>query len=175
MAQQVENSTNELLQNPLQKQHKTARTNIIELETNDALFNDLQSCVILETVNRESTESVSMIVEGLGFHNVSIRGLSSTSFLEIFQSEENMESIDLDFLEIGFKVLRKLNWEDLIPPRKVWIECRGLPATFWTEGNFKKLCHNLGHILQYPLQWMKITNIKIHLFLLKPRYNSMLT
>lgn len=67
------------------------------------------------------------LVEGLGFDDVIVRGLSSFKFLAYFYLEEDLKKVDLDFLSIGFKTVRRLDTSDLIPSRKAWIEIRGIP------------------------------------------------
>lgn len=119
------------------------------LNINEAYTKELERCVILETVKMESVSSVSMIVEGLGFEDVEIRCLSGVCFIAFFKFEENLEGIDLDFLKVGFKKVRKVVWEDLVPTRKVWVECRGIPLIAWSEENCNVLCSNLGHIVQF--------------------------
>lgn len=100
-------------------------------------------------VNRETMESVSSIVEGLGFQNVTIRALTGRVFLAYFEDEEDSEHMDINFLEIGFQKVRRVQWKDLIPSRKVWIEIRGLPLIAWTEVNYQELLKNWGEILQF--------------------------
>lgn len=69
-----------------------------------------------------------VLVEGLGFENVLIRGIDSKTFLAYFQMEDNLDKVDLDFLVIAFHKVRKVQWEDLIPTRRTWVECRGIPT-----------------------------------------------
>lgn len=64
--------------------------------------------MIFETVQEETVSTVGLLVEGLGFDNVIIRGLGSKSFLAYFQLEESLEKIDLDFLGIAFQAVRKV-------------------------------------------------------------------
>lgn len=54
-----------------------------------------------------------MIVEGLGFKELIIRGITSKRFVIYFPNEELLSSQDLDFLAIGFESIRKASWEDL--------------------------------------------------------------
>lgn len=95
----------------------------------------------------EEVETVEMLVEGLGFNNVEVRALSSKNFILYFPFEEDLENIDLDFLSIGFVEVRRVKRNDLIPVRKVWVECRGLPMIAWTEINFCTLLRKLGDII----------------------------
>lgn len=97
----------------------------IQLRVNESFTKELETSLVLETINKETVESMSLIVEGLGFDNVSIRGISSKSFLVYFFSVENLDSLDLGFLEIGFTKVKKASSQDLISTRKSWIECRG--------------------------------------------------
>ena len=89
------------------------------------------------------------IVQGLGFRDVVIRGISSTKFLAYLDSLALIEEEDLDFLKIGFMEVRKVVNADLIPPRKVWLELRGLPIIGWTEGNLVQLVRKWGSIISF--------------------------
>ncbi|KAL1815493.1 hypothetical protein ACET3Z_018067 [Daucus carota] len=59
------------------------------------------------------------------------------------------DNIDLDFLEIGFKKVLKAVGLELLPTRKSWLECRGLPIVTWTEDIFVKLISKWGRISQF--------------------------
>lgn len=120
-----------------------AKSDSIILQVNKSFASELGNSLVLETTNSEIVESVSLIVEGLRFDKVLIRGISSTLFLALFYLEDNLDSLDLDFLESGFKKVTKAKCEDIVPTRKTWIECRGLPATLWLESNFESICHNI--------------------------------
>lgn len=62
---------------------------------------------MLETVKDETVKRVFMIVEGLGFEEIHIRGLNSKFFLEFFKEVINMDDIDIDFLKSGLKISGK--------------------------------------------------------------------
>lgn len=79
------------------------------LQVNKSFEQELQNCVILKTVNKETVESVSMIVEGLEFENVLIRGLNRQKFLAIINMEDRLDNVDLSFLEIGFTEVTEVN------------------------------------------------------------------
>lgn len=87
------------------------------------------------------------LVEGLGFKDVIIRGLSSYRYIVHFSYEENLEHIDIDFLKIGFNEVRKIEDRDLLPARRVWVECRGIPMSAWTEDNFQIIMKRWGNVL----------------------------
>lgn len=125
------------------------KPDMLQLSTNETFVTEVGCSLLLHTVNRETTESVGVIVEGLGFEGVRIRGLSSSTFLAYFSLEEDLNSLDVDFLKIGFKEVHKVDWADLKPSRKVWIECRGLPLVAWKEDNFSKIVDKWGKILDY--------------------------
>lgn len=77
---------------------------VITLEENRSFVRELESSVIPETINKVTVDSVSLIVEGLGFKDVKIRGINSQSFLACFYLEENLDARDFNFLEIGSKM-----------------------------------------------------------------------
>lgn len=79
---------------------------------------------------------------------MAIKGISSKSFLAYFH-EEDMDKLDISFLKIGFANVRKTELEDLIPMRKTWVECRGLPIIVWSENNFIEIVKRWGSILQF--------------------------
>lgn len=66
---------------------REVKTPNIKLEVNESFTRELNVRVILETMNKKMVEMVSMIVEGLGFANVLIRGVSNKSFLGFFHLE----------------------------------------------------------------------------------------
>ncbi|WOG85096.1 hypothetical protein DCAR_0104283 [Daucus carota subsp. sativus] len=121
----------------------------IRLEANEDLKSELDNCLCLITAKPETVESVEFIVEGLGFRDAVIRGMSSTKFLAYFDSLALISEEDLDFLSIGFMEVRKVKDTDLIPPRKVWLEFRGLPIIGWTEQNFAQLVKNWGPVISF--------------------------
>lgn len=105
--------------------------------------------MILETVPDETVAIVETLVEGMGFDGVIIRGLNRKTFLAYFHLEDSLENIDLDFLGVAFHKVRKVHWEDLIPARHTWVECRGIPAILWIEENLRALFKDLGNVLQF--------------------------
>lgn len=119
----------------------------VSLQNNSNYTTEIEKCLIIETIKQETVESVGLIVEGLGFEDVQIRELNSKSFLAYFEYEDNLEHVDMDFLEIGFSKVKQVIWEDLIPSRKTWVECRGLPIGLWTEDNLKALIGDWGDII----------------------------
>lgn len=97
----------------------TAKVPLLNLNVNSEFLMELKSCLLLKTVKEESTETVRCIVEGLGYKDTEIRGISSKTFLAYFPMEDNIKNIDIDFLTIGFEEVREANWDDLIPTRTV--------------------------------------------------------
>ena len=87
-----------------------------------ALQEELECCVLLVTAKKETVSNVEMIVAGLGFREVIIRGLSSFKFMAYFTDVACLEELDLDFLHVGFMEVRKIREEDLIVPRQAWVE-----------------------------------------------------
>lgn len=116
---------------------------------NEDMVNVLRNSLLLKTVKNETVENVEMIAEGLRAKNGKFRGISGTTFLAYFEDEDDFKHIDIDFLKLGFEDVRSAQVEDFIPPRKVWIELRGLPIVGWTEENFSSLVQDYGHILHF--------------------------
>lgn len=56
------------------------------LSSNEALQSELKNCLCLITAKPETVDSVEFIVQGLGFRDVVIRGISSTKFLAYLDS-----------------------------------------------------------------------------------------
>lgn len=119
------------------------------LQLNTNLAKELECSVLLETINKETEDTVSTLIEGLRFNDVIVRGLSSTKFLAFFYLEEDLTAVDLDFLGIGFKTVRKPEAKDLIPTRRTWVEIRGIPLSGWTEETSKSLFKKWGDIISY--------------------------
>lgn len=61
----------------------------LTLPPNNSFIEELDTCLIPETLNNESAESVGVIVEGFGFEDVVISGLNSMKFIAYFKNEEN--------------------------------------------------------------------------------------
>lgn len=122
---------------------------ITPLETNLNFTKELEYSVLLETINQESVDTVSSIVKGLGFEEVTIRSLGGFKFIAFFSLEEDLSTVDLDFLKIGFKSVKKVEDLDLIPARKVWVELHGILIKTWTETNFSELLKTWRTIISY--------------------------
>lgn len=106
-----------------------------------------------------------MIVQGLGFEDVLIRGLSGRRFLAFFKNVVDLKEVDLDFLRVGFEEVKLVELKDLIPTRKIWLECRGLPMQAWTEDNFIKILSKWGDIIHFA------TVLDDENFYLNPRFH----
>lgn len=114
---------------------------VVLMQPNKDLVMELEDCLLLKTAKAESVQSVAMIVEGLGFHDVVITGMTERTFLAYFDSIKNMDEEELDFLiKIGFSEVREIKYEDLLPPRKAWIEIRG---------HFRALVSKWGETVQF--------------------------
>lgn len=111
----VEQNGATLLENNL-LQHEDSGGKGMSLDFNHDFMKELKLSLILETINEENVESVSCIVEGLGFSDVVVRGIDNKTFLAYFPTIEDLLEIDVDFLGIGFAEVRRVNWENLIPP-----------------------------------------------------------
>ncbi|KAL1802583.1 hypothetical protein ACET3Z_031230 [Daucus carota] len=114
-----------------------------------ALQEELECCVLLVTAKKETVSNVEMIVAGLGFREVIIRGLSSFKFMAYFTDVACLEELDLDFLHVGFMEVSKIREEDLVVPRQAWVEIRGLPLHRWTEANYSLLMKPWGDIIHF--------------------------
>lgn len=121
----------------------------INIPPSEEMIKVAQTSVFLRTAKNETVQSVTMIAEGLGARNLQIRGITGTTFIAYFTNKEDLKCLDRDFLEIGFKEVRDVTMEDLLPARKTWVEFRGLPLLGWTEINFKTILEDLESILQY--------------------------
>lgn len=126
-----------------------AKGQVVELSVNEDFAEELKCCLCLITAKHETVETVGMIVEGFGFRDVTIRGISGKKFLMYFEDLADWKDLDIDFLKIGFMEVGEVTKEDLIPMRKVWIELRGLPIIGWTEDNYIKLVQEWGEILHF--------------------------
>ncbi|WOH14546.1 hypothetical protein DCAR_0934065 [Daucus carota subsp. sativus] len=120
-----------------------------ELGKDGDFLSELNSSLLLETAINMSVESVESIMAGLGFGEAIIRGLSLNTFIAHFPDIKNLDELDLDFMNIGFKSIKKVEWEDTIPRRRVDVEIRGLPLIAWTKKNCQLLTGKWGDILNY--------------------------
>lgn len=121
----------------------------IELKVNEDIASELKCCMCLVTAKHETVDTVEKIVEGLGFRDATIKGISSKKFLAYFDDIRDLSELDTDFLSIGFMEVREVTNADLIPSRKVWIELRGLPILGWTEENYNDLVKEWGDIIHF--------------------------
>ncbi|WOH11193.1 hypothetical protein DCAR_0830673 [Daucus carota subsp. sativus] len=119
------------------------------INPSDDMLKVTNSSIFIRTAKNETLDTVQMIVEGLGAHNAQIRGITGTTFIAFFANKLDFDSLDREFLQIGFTEVREVRMEDLMPSRKTWVEVRGLPIMGWTESNFKDLIRDCGNVLQY--------------------------
>ena len=73
------------------------------------------------------------------------------SFLIIFPDFQFREEMCWDLLEMNFNVIKKAEIEDLVPPRRAWIQLRGLPAIAYTESFLSKLLGKWGNLVSTDL------------------------
>lgn len=69
----------------------------VTLGLNRSFIKKLENCLLLETVKCEIVDTVSMIVEGLGYGDVPISGIGSKRFLTNFEGVASTEDIDIEF------------------------------------------------------------------------------
>ncbi|WOG86688.1 hypothetical protein DCAR_0205905 [Daucus carota subsp. sativus] len=132
---------------PIYNQMKERTEPIIN--PSEEMSNVTKSSIFIRTVKNETIDTVQMIAEGLGAHNTQIRGITGTTFIAYFANKVDYESLDIEFLQIGFVEVRQVKVEDLMPSRKAWVEVRGLPIMGWTENNFRDLIRDCGNVLLF--------------------------
>uniref|UniRef100_A0A165Y5W2 DUF4283 domain-containing protein n=1 Tax=Daucus carota subsp. sativus TaxID=79200 RepID=A0A165Y5W2_DAUCS len=120
-----------------------------ELGKDGDFLSELSSSLLLETAINMRVDSVESIMAGLGFGEAIIRGLSLNTFIAHFPGMNNLDELDIDFMNIGFKSIKKVEWEDTVPRRRVDVEIRGLPLIAWTNKNCQLLTEKWGDILNY--------------------------
>lgn len=133
----------------LKPQKVVSNEECIDLSWNACLLAELEQSLVVETVNREMVDTVETLVEGLGFSNAQVKGLSPNKFLVSFGEGEVLAGEDLEFFKIDFADVRKATLDDLSVVHRSWVICRGLPMGAWTEDNFHKLLDKRGMILAY--------------------------
>ncbi|WOG92472.1 hypothetical protein DCAR_0311741 [Daucus carota subsp. sativus] len=130
-------------------QDTTIRPHPTTLSHDSGLQEELDKCVLLVTVKKETIGNVEMIVGGLGCKDAIIRGLLNNKFMAYFPEVESLEEVDLDFLGIGFLEVRKIQMDDLVVPHQACVDIRGLPILGWTEENYASLLRPWGEIIHY--------------------------
>lgn len=121
----------------------------LKIEVNESFIEELKCSIELQSVNVESPEMVSAILEGLGYKEVIVICLSNRSFIAHFSYESDLSNVDLDFLSIAFNKVQQVEWQNLSLVRRTWVECRGLPMVAWKEENFEKILSAFGKVVSY--------------------------
>lgn len=100
-------------------------------------------------MKEETPKTVSAIMEGLGYKEVIVKGISNRTFIAYFPYESDLSGIDMDFLLIAFNRIQQVKWQELKLTRRTWVECRGLPMVAWKEGNFERMLSAVGKVFSY--------------------------
>lgn len=119
----------------------------LSLEVNAQLEKDIKCIVMVETLLPSSITDILIQLDSLGYEKILVKGLSSHKFLLTFIKEEDFLKLDMQLLELGFLNCRKVSMEDLIVPRRAWIECVGLPILAWSLDTFSILSEEWGKVI----------------------------
>lgn len=118
-----------------------------QVELNDNFKDYLKRSVVVETWKQDSYLAIMNTMDLLGFGGVEVQTMSSKSFLITFPEGTDLEEVDMDFVGLGFLNTKQAYVENLILPRKVWLEIRGLPIPAWSDDNFNLLVEDRGTVL----------------------------
>ncbi|WOG83110.1 hypothetical protein DCAR_0102284 [Daucus carota subsp. sativus] len=113
---------------------------------NKELVNDLGRSVVVQTWKDSSVVEVLNTAEVLGYQGVLVRGLSSRKFLITFPTMESFLNMDQELFGLGYLGCHQARLDDLVLPRKVVVQCLGLPAVLWELSNLTKLLMGIGDI-----------------------------
>ncbi|WOG95408.1 hypothetical protein DCAR_0414726 [Daucus carota subsp. sativus] len=113
---------------------------------NKELVNDLGRSVVVHTWKDSSVVEVLNTAEVLGYQGVLVRGISSRKFLITFPTMESFLNLDQELLGLGYLGCHQARLDDLVLPRKVVVQCLGLPAVLWELSNLSKLLTGIGDI-----------------------------
>ena len=86
---------------------------------------------------------------------VKVRAMSTFIALITFESKEAMEEAlhrDLNWLLSFFNEVRPWSFSEGWQPRKVWIECIGLPPFAWSFDNLSKIGEAWGCVLGFSAE-----------------------
>lgn len=119
----------------------------LSLEVNAQLEKEIKCIVMVETLLPSSITDILIQLDSLGYEKILVKGLSSHKFLLTFIKEEDFLKLDMQLLELGFLNCRKVSMEDLIVPRRAWIECVGLPILAWSLDTFSILSEEWGKVI----------------------------
>lgn len=119
----------------------------LELGTNENFENYLKRSVVVETWKENIYLAIRNTMDLLGFGEVDVKEFSAKSFLVTFLEGTDLEEVDMDFVGLGFLNVKDACMENLIIPRKAWVEIRGIPIPAWSEDNFILITKEKGTIL----------------------------
>ncbi|WOH03661.1 hypothetical protein DCAR_0623060 [Daucus carota subsp. sativus] len=133
---------------PIKTENKANEEKLsIKLETTESvLTSDVAMSLIVKSWKDCSIVEVLNSIELLGYEGVLVRGLSSRKFLVTFPSLEIFLDLDQDLFGLGFLDCYPASIDDMVLPRKLVLECLGLPITMWKFSNFAKIVEELGDI-----------------------------
>lgn len=80
-----------------------------KLEPNTSFIEELDCSIWLHTVNSEIQDSMNFLLEGLGYKEEIMKGISDTSFNAHFPYESDLKNIDMDFILIAFSKVERVN------------------------------------------------------------------
>lgn len=119
----------------------------VKLEVADhILSSEVERSLVVSTWKESSIVEILNTIEALGYEGVLVRSLSSTKFLVTFPSSDSFLKLDQDLFGLGFLDCKPVSVEDLIIPRRLVLECLGLPITLWKFSNFAKVLEGIGNI-----------------------------
>ncbi|KAL1811361.1 hypothetical protein ACET3Z_021426 [Daucus carota] len=125
--------------------NKKKETVGLKLKDNE-IASDISKSLVVTTWKESTTIEVLNSIELLGHEDILVRGLSSRKFLITFPTQESFLEVDQDLFGLSFLECNQASIEDLIVPRKLVLECLGLPITLWKLSNFIKLVDGIGEI-----------------------------
>lgn len=80
------------------------------------------------------------------------KGWGEDNVLKVFSSyvcrRYIAKDIDIDFVGLSFLNINSATVENLVLPRKMWVELRGVPISTWSEDNFFNLVKEKGKMLE---------------------------
>lgn len=79
-------------------------------------------------------------------------GLSDRKFLLRNEDPMGWKNFDDNSISSWFSKIRDFGETDILIPRTVWLECKGLPMTVWLEENMKAYTRSMGEWLSWTYQ-----------------------
>lgn len=120
----------------------------IDITPNKNFVQFLNRSIVVETWKDDCFLAIRNTMNLLGFGEVGVKTMSSKRFLVTFPEGTDLETIDLDFVGLGFLEIKKAIADNLIVPRTTCVEIRGLPISAWSEDNFLNNIGNKGKVLE---------------------------